>query len=225
MGQGHTPTDQTKLQSHIKLAKSNKKLSRQSQKSYEVWKKHYDTWPMDTPRPPEPRTRASIQAIEDEYNRWKSLRAQERAQWKREKDKKRKQSNKSNKSNKSVYPGKLWVRKSKIVTSYKIPKGSSILVPAFFGGKTEFWTEGFRVSDTVPIKTSKDVVYVDGDVLYNPVTKNHKSTFPMSAFDGQEWRAVNYFCFALPNNERDIPVIFADVDSVEIIHDEVVSTK
>lgn len=119
-----------------------------------------------------------------------------------------------------VYDSKTIVRKSKMVVTYKVVSGTNILIPPQVDGPnsmTAFWEPGFTISQCHPIRTSKTVVYDEGDVCYNPQTKRVVPPFPkdMMAASG-----ARYFCFVLPTNDKGVPVIFVDKDSVFIIHDE-----
>ena len=190
------------------------KLDRLTRLSYEDWKNGRENSPK-IPQMKQHRIRSAAYAddsinyrsLREDHDRWMGHRVAERAR------------------NEEALRRKKALKKSFYIQTmtYKVAARTNILVPPNNDGKTEFWDRGFSLSRCVPFITSKDVVYDEGDVCYNPSTKISVANFPKEIMGVRE---ANYFCFALPVNDRNIPVIFVEYDSVmiviDVVYDEVI---
>lgn len=106
---------------------------------------------------------------------------------------------------------------------YKIPADTGILVPRavlFPNGKgvSMFWDKGFNIKQCIPSKTTREVIYTDEDLGYNPQTKECFGKFSPDIMGPRE---LDYYVFKLPENSKHIPYIFVPYDDVIVVKNRV----
>lgn len=102
---------------------------------------------------------------------------------------------------------------------YRIPANTGILVPqtVYFDngrGVSKFWDKGFNIKQCIPTKTTREVIYTDEDLGYDPQTKKSFGNFPPDIMGPRE---IDYYVFKLPSNSRYVPYIFVPYDEVIVV--------
>lgn len=101
---------------------------------------------------------------------------------------------------------------------YRIPEGTALLVPPTVlldngRGVSMFWDKHFNIKQCIPSKTTREVIYTEEDLGYDPQTKKSFGKFHK---DVMGTRGCDYYVFKLPENSRHIPYIFVPFDDVVV---------
>lgn len=88
------------------------------------------------------------------------------------------------------------------MTKYKIPKGERIWLYRVHGDITD--TETWRLTDTLPVCTEKDVVYTDAEFVSELEETSH------------ELIEQGYRAFRLPINDRNVDILLVQKESITI---------